>query len=717
VQCLGLDDTAMLQRELNTLGRGGSPVLYIKQGTCRIRATLRLGQGAGGTDGVQNVTILGHHPSDTRIQWAGPGGMWQRMIEVNGVAHARFGRLTWDGGGTADIVYFDGTSNAYNYFPTGTRHEDEVFQNLRSGGGVAFYLGAQTTGTSEWEYMRLKFLGPMQAGIFLANGNTLNHWVWDSLFQNVQFGVTNALDNRPAGQGGDFSANRSVFLNNGTNLAIGNTQAFFSSRWNYSRGSKVHITAAPIGKVTSAWTSHGDTILDPPVNPLSLQNVGPLGVLDGVFRGGKSEGMIGVAEGLCQTDCSGDLWALGNTFSNTSPYQYAIPYPTAGRIRAFVDDKLGQTITDSGPPALPPVPGQSTAPIIEVVNGDIAGALARAGNSRAIVHIPYGSYSVRQTLSVGPNVTLTGDGYEATKLLSAGADPILRLVGPSHAVVRDLSLQGWDGNAQQRIASGIQIDNADQAGGLVHAENSIFQRSNIGWEGVNVRQTAIDLFDDQNGANTYRDGGGANPSVDYKVSDARLHIFNGAGAASDAMYQLAGGEIVSLTHYYEGNPGGAPSTLVAPRSSGTLVLDGGSFAPVWGGIDTSTFVGLFTLTNFTNTLANNSTSLTARRFGPNSLVMGLSYGSPTEGTSPSFSGSPYALWMPRRSTSSASEAMPERQSGFTDRNQFMREHLAPLRAAKPLPLIARPSGVTDVRLYRVGGELLKSAVRVVGSTI
>ena len=131
--------------------------------------------------------------------WAGPSGMWQRMIEVDGVGHSRFGRLTWDGGGGADIVYFDATANQQNYFPTGNRHEDEVFQNLRPGGGIAFYDGAQSSGVSEWEYIRNKFIGPMQAGIFLVNANVLDHWVWDSLFQNVQFGVTNYVPGRPGG--------------------------------------------------------------------------------------------------------------------------------------------------------------------------------------------------------------------------------------------------------------------------------------------------------------------------------------------------------------------------------------------------------------------------------------------------------------------------------------------------------------------------------------
>jgi hypothetical protein len=438
-------------------------------------------------------------------------------------------------------------------------------------------------------------------------------------------------------------------------------------------------------------------------------------VLDGTFHGGKPQGQIGVAEAYCNNDCSGDLWALGNTFSNTSPYQYAIPYPTAGRINAFIDDKLGRTISDPGPPALPRTPKRSTARIIEVMGGNIAAALARAGTTRAIVHIPQGSYDIAQTLEVGPNVILTGDGYGATQLHSVGADPILHLAGPSHAVIRDLSLQGWDGNAGRRIASGILIDNADQSGGLIHAEHAAFQRSDIGWEVANLSRTLVNLLDDQNGANTHVDQGGANPSVDYKVSGARLHIFNGAGAGSDAVYELHRGEIVSQTHYFEGNPGGSPATLVVPGSNGTLVIDGGNFAPSIGGIDTSTFSGLFTLANFSHTLAGNSTALTARVFGPNSLVLGLSYGSATEGTHPTFAGAPYALWLPRRGNATGSDLASEQQAGVSDAAQFMRDHLAPLRAARPLSVSPRQNGVTDVRLIRVGGELLKSAVRIVGS--
>ena len=711
VQCTGTDDTVLLQSELNTLGRSGSPVLYIKPGTCRITSTLHLGQGPGGADGVTRVTILGHGPADTKIQWAGPSGMWQRMIEVSGVSQARFGRLTWDGGGGADIVYFDNWSGAGNYFPTGNRHEDEVFQNLWSAGGIAFYVGANGFGGSEWEYMRCKFIGPMEAGIYLANQNALNHWVWDSVFQGVQRGVTNTLADRSGGGGGDWGVNRSVFLNNGYDMAIANT-GFFSSRWNYSRGSNQHINGLAIGAAPAPWTSLGETIIDPSQQSdgyIGMGNVGALGVLDATVRGGRGQSGIAVYEGYSNNP-GGDIWALHNTFSNPSMVNYGAGYgqPPA-RWHLYTDDVVGATVGDPGPSSLPPTPLLSTAQVIDVQNGDIAAALAQAGNRHVVVHIPYGAYTVTNTLQVGPNVILTGDGYGATQL-NGRVDPVLHLAGPSHAVLRDFNVSAFD--AGTRLGSGILIDNADQPGGLVHAEQWLGGRNNVGLDASSLHQSTVDFLDSQASTNSHTDSGGVDPSVDYRVTDAKVHIYNGAGSGSDAIYDLHGGELVAETMYYEGNPSGVSTALVTPNSSGTLVLDIGSFNPVQGMLDTSTFRGLFTL-NGVGAVANGR-----RLFGPNSLVMGFDFGSAADTTAPTFTGAPYALWLPRHNRGSgAADLVPEQSAGIADESQFLRDHMAPLRAAQPLSLDPRPAGVTDVRVYRVGASLTRSGVRIVGSPV
>ena len=86
VQCGGVDDTTMLQSALDRIGTpGNSPVLYIKPGTCKIAATLSLLR-------RENVTLLGADPATTRVVWAGPPG--RTMVDLNGVGHSRFGRIT-----------------------------------------------------------------------------------------------------------------------------------------------------------------------------------------------------------------------------------------------------------------------------------------------------------------------------------------------------------------------------------------------------------------------------------------------------------------------------------------------------------------------------------------------------------------------------------------------------------------------------------------------
>ena len=83
------------------------------------------------------------------------------MLAVDGVGHSRYGRLTWDGGGSARAVYvLSQTPNTGKYFSTANRHEDEVFTNLAPD-GVAVRAGDSGIGDAETEWIRCHFLGPM----------------------------------------------------------------------------------------------------------------------------------------------------------------------------------------------------------------------------------------------------------------------------------------------------------------------------------------------------------------------------------------------------------------------------------------------------------------------------------------------------------------------------------------------------------------------------
>src|SRR5262249_8610638 len=158
-----------------------------------------------------------------------------------------------------------------------------------------------------------------------------------SLFQNVRYGVTNYLPDRREGAGGAWGVNRSVFLNNGDDMAIRNTM-FFSSRWNYSRGSQFHVHGYRIGPPGSPWTSQGATVIDPVNAPFVLGSSGALGLLDDVIRNGTSGQVASVVEGRLYP-AGGDLWSLHNTLSTTSASAYSVgSLLGSGRAHVGADD-------------------------------------------------------------------------------------------------------------------------------------------------------------------------------------------------------------------------------------------------------------------------------------------------------------------------------------------------------------------------------------------
>ncbi len=294
---------------------------------------------------------------------------------------------------------------------------------------------------------------------------------------------------------------------------------------------------------------------------------------------------------------------------------------------------------------------------------------------------------------------------------------MVHVAGPSHATLRDFSVTAWDGVT--RRGAGIVIDNADQPGGVVHSEGWLSLRDDVGWEIANLSHTMVDSLDSMAGGNKHSDENAQVGAVDYKVTGARLHIFNGAGANSDVEYEVHQGELVSEGMFFQGAAdGGTRERLVAPGSSGSLVLDTGLFASDGGIVDTATFHGLVTLIGMSEGPNTQAGQHPARVFGPNTLLLSYDFGWTNDDTPPTFSGAPYAFLLGRHNTGQGGTDLnnaQEHTAGVTDVSQFIQQHLAPLRAARPAPVQSGPAGVTNVRLYRVGASLVTSGIRVLGS--
>ena len=128
--------------------------------------------------------------------------------------------------------------------------------------------------------------------------------------------------------------------------------------------------------------------------------------------------------------------------------------------------------------ALPPPPPNNNRTIYEVQQntGNDAQAIqtqinnAVNGNTtRPVVHIPMGTYSIGQSITVPANfdIQIVGDGgtMEATQLnwSGSGAGPLMLLNGPSRATLRDFYINGG-------TVDGLWVTNANQVNGQIYTE-------------------------------------------------------------------------------------------------------------------------------------------------------------------------------------------------------------------------------------------------------
>ena len=214
------DDTAAIQQGLDELGKPGhSPVLFFPNGTYRITKTLVLASSI-------SVSIAGEDPATTTIVWGGePAGT---MIWFNGVAYSRFVRFTLDGKRRASVAVEQSWDMKHPHFDTGNEYSDNTFLDVDYG----IHGGFKGGGFAETTIRRSRFLRNSKAGVALGNFNALDIWIWHSLFEDCDTGVTNTPG------AGNFHVYNSVFRRSAhADMAIGNTGGF-SARGNYSMNSK-----------------------------------------------------------------------------------------------------------------------------------------------------------------------------------------------------------------------------------------------------------------------------------------------------------------------------------------------------------------------------------------------------------------------------------------------------------------------------------------------
>ncbi len=155
----------------------------------------------------------------------------------------------------------------------------------------------------------------------------------------------------------------------------------------------------------------------------------------------------------------GDFYALDNQVLDTT----VIPFPSSVSLPATpqnLNRKIFEVVKGTGNDAL------------EIQSKIDSAALLGLGN-KPVVHIPYGQYSIKTTITVpsASDMQIIGDGLgtgTTTSLVWAGneAGPLFLCQGPSRITLKDFLLQVPYTSYVNTQA--LVIDNGDQAGGRIY---------------------------------------------------------------------------------------------------------------------------------------------------------------------------------------------------------------------------------------------------------
>jgi hypothetical protein len=734
------DDTVAIQKALAALGPN-NPTLYFPAGTYRITQTLILA-------GQQYVNVIGQDPATTTILWGGSSG--GTMLYVNGVTFSRFDRLTFNGQGNAGVAVdqskADGTSN---YFDTGNEYADDVFENA----GIGLRCGNLGYGCAETSMLRDQFINNTVAGVAMKNFNALDMWIWYSLFQNNAVGATNA-------QGaGNFHVYNSIFQRSTVaDIQYGNT-GVFNFRNNYSIGSNAFVQAGGTGSPDNV-TMQGNTILDT-TQALSIwqNDPGPVVFLDNIVRTSPTatttdtgfsylvtatSGPAIIVGGSPPLHHSGSLFSMGNTFSvgNISTPCIATPASPAlgtSTCHEINDQVLPYSSINPAMPTLPGTPPNNNRQIFEAsptgsgtactaaspcsIQQAITNA-AKAEQSGAIhpvAHIAAGAYNISSTITVpataNSGIQIIGDG-SYSQLIWAGAvggGPVMRLLGPSKAILRDFQAAGY--NSGGNSIAGIEVDNADQAGSRIFMEQAALADSqpNLFVDGLDY--TNVELHDIQHwsaptGTSINVTGG---PSAAAGLwQGGATNIFAGVSLGNYLGYQVSNGARAIASGTFNDGGGCAPTcTKVANVTGPSTFTYAGSFLALPSGspvaLSLNNFQGTAALLNL-YTLGDvdiNGNGGTGRVLGAGLVGPSTTFFNNT--SSPATTTEFLNGQADPTPGSGGNSVLPEQ--GCCD-PAFLSAALNQLRTEQPTLLAPLASGVTDARFYRVFVEYFASGIHL-----
>jgi hypothetical protein len=434
-------------------------VLYFPAGVYRVAKTLTTSPCKTHHEG-SGIAVVGEDPATTVIKWDGED---KGIVFSYTAWYSRISRLTIDGSGRASIaLLFNGEK-----FSTYNETSDMVFKDS----ATALQFGGQggDCGQAENMVLRCRFLN-CGTGLQTANFNSLDIWVWDSLFADCGEALRNVA--------GDFRAYSCVFLRSKKWDVTTQNLSSFSFIDNVSIGSAMFLdfSGAPGGVFSRAPVSIcGNRIFNCTGGKGAIRlGAGPSLLWGNTIRNRADDPGPAVFLG-------GDQGFFGNTYSAAKPvaalpYQARDGHPYRPRTLAGGESVMQRGSIADPKPLLPGAPAHVARKVFEVeasadaakIQASIDSAAALPGQ-RPVVHLPRGRYKIEKTLVIpaGTDLQIIGDGAneDATALVWTGAkgEFVIRVEGPGEASLRDLFLSNNTGN-------GIVFEHCDRDGGCFYAD-------------------------------------------------------------------------------------------------------------------------------------------------------------------------------------------------------------------------------------------------------
>ncbi|MCL4205933.1 MAG: hypothetical protein KJ000_25905 [Pirellulaceae bacterium] len=577
------DDTAAIQAAIDDLRNvSGNPwcVLYFPAGTYRIERTI-INRRREHNDWL-GCQILGEDPATTVLVWHGAEGQWMWGLDA---WYCKVSRLGFDGRGKAGTGLM-----RWNNFSTYCELSDLWFKDI-AGNGIC--LGSATNnheGQAEHAIERCRFLR-CGTGILTADWNTMDIYFWWCLFEDCGRGIHNNM--------GGYQAFENVFLRSKVcDLSTQNNHVFNIVN-NTSVGSKRFI-----GDFAARGYLHGNRVYD------TLDTVAMPAtecMIDNLVRSRNGH------SGPCIQAGAKNHFLVGNTYTVADPVR-----PGSGRLL-----QLAQMIVDPGAvptPSLrlPGVPPNKRRKVFEVRpdTGDDAAEIQRqidaAGGAGAgenpIVHLPKGKYTLRKTVVVPARKSLqiVGDGASehgtVIHFSGEGMGPALRLLGPSRATLRDLSLALVGSGADALV-----IEDCDQPGGRIFCDqvlcggNDSSKRCDTAFLVDGVEQSDVTYLNGGWGEFTRGGvivrGGPVRKAGGSTVGQVSL-LLGALGNNESRLIDVQDGGRVVACGFRDETPKPGALLDLGPQSSGTIGIMGMSWAAT-----PSTTQPFITLNGFSGTLA------------------------------------------------------------------------------------------------------------------